>query len=296
MAQQIRINASAQIDELGEIAPAGLHNLLPDLAYQRLAIVNVIFIGEPGADWVLVDAGIPGMAGRITAAAEARYGKGSRPKAIVLTHGHSDHVGSLVTLAEQWDVPIYAHELEKAYLDGTASYPPPDPMVGGGVMSFLSVLFPRGPIDVSRWLRILPTNLTVPPLPAWRWEHVPGHTPGQIALWRESDRSLIAADAFITTAQESAYSVALQIAELHGPPMYYTQDWVASRQSVQRLAGLEPETAITGHGPALHGAQLRAALHQLANEFDRVAVPSRGKYLQHPAHVEDGTAYRSGSR
>ena len=69
-----------------------------DLSYLRLAIVNVFFYGERGAgdrEWVLVDAGLPGTAERIAHAAEARFGKGSRPAAIVMTHAHLDHAGSL---------------------------------------------------------------------------------------------------------------------------------------------------------------------------------------------------------
>src|SRR5919107_1012291 len=62
----------------------------------------------------------------------------ARPAAVVLTHGHFDHVGSLEALLEAWDVPIYAHPLERPYLTGVSPYPPPDPLVGGGMMAFAS--------------------------------------------------------------------------------------------------------------------------------------------------------------
>jgi glyoxylase-like metal-dependent hydrolase (beta-lactamase superfamily II) len=39
--------------------------------------------------------------------------------AIIMTHGHFDHVGVLEDLAETWQAPVYAHELERPYLDGT---------------------------------------------------------------------------------------------------------------------------------------------------------------------------------
>ena len=292
MAQQIPLDPAARADS-PQHDDDGLHVVTADLAYQRLAIVNVVFYGHARAkDWVLIDAGVMGTAGLIAGAAEARYGPDARPAAIVLTHGHFDHGGALKELAERWDVPIYAHELERPYLDGSASYPPPDPTVGGGLMARLSGLYPRGPVDVSRWLRMLPPDGGVPPMPGWRWIHAPGHTPGQVALWRESDRALIAADAFVTTAQESVYAVTTQKVEMHGPPMYYTQDWAASKATVQRLAGLEPEFAITGHGRAMQGPALRDALHRLAREFDAVAVPKDGKYVESPARPEDGTAYK----
>jgi glyoxylase-like metal-dependent hydrolase (beta-lactamase superfamily II) len=251
-----------------------------DIAYHRLLIVNVIFIGAPESnEWVLVDAGIPGSASFIKRAARERYGEDRPPVAIVMTHGHFDHAGALESLATDWDVPIYAHPLEMPYLDGTSAYPAPDPSVGGGMMSLLSPLYPRGPYDVRQWLQPLPADGSVPALPGWRWIHVPGHTPGQIALWRAADRSLIAGDAFITTDQESAYAVALQKTEIQGPPMYFTTDWEAARTSVHTLAALEPELAVTGHGHAIHGPELQAGLRTLDEQFDRIAVPEHGRYV-----------------
>lgn len=246
MDEQIPLDSSALADNPKADAQRDDHTreLASDLAYKRLAIVNVAFFGKANAGdgaWVLIDAGLPGTAGAIKRAAAERFGADARPAAIILTHGHFDHVGALKTLAEDWDVPIYAHELELPYLNGSASYPPPDPSVGGGLMATMSPLFPRGPVDVSRWLQTLPADGSVPSMPGWKWIHVPGHTPGQVALWRAGDRTLIAADAFITTRQESAYAVALQTPELHGPPAYYTQDWDAARASVRKLAELEIE-------------------------------------------------------
>src|SRR5690606_24859755 len=105
-------------------------------------------------------------------------------------------------------------------------------------------------------------------------------------------RALITGDAFITTRQESAYAVAVQSPEMHGPPMYYTPDRQQARASVVRLSELEPEIVVTGHGPAMQGSKMRQALHRLAAEFDRIAVPEQGKYVDNPATAEDGSAYR----
>ena len=292
MAQQVDVDAQARIDT--PLGSDGTHDVTADLAYQRHAIVNVIFYGSPGAGdrgWTLIDAGIMGSKSAIGAAAEKRFGAKARPAAIVLTHGHFDHVGVVEDLAREWDVPVWAHPLERPYLDGSASYPPPDPTVGGGLMARLSPLYPRTPVNVSAHLRDLPADGTVPSMPGWRWIHVPGHAAGQIALWHETERTLIAADAFVTTAQESAYAVAVQEPELHGPPMYFTIDWEAARRSVETLAALEPERVVTGHGRPLQGQAMRSALHTLADTFDQVAVPKQGRYVDAPACAEDGSAY-----
>jgi glyoxylase-like metal-dependent hydrolase (beta-lactamase superfamily II) len=296
MEQQIPISPDARADDpqADDARHDGTHEVAPDLAYQRLAIVNIAFYGRPGAGdrrWVLVDAGLPGTAGQIKKAAAERFGPDARPAAIIMTHGHFDHNGALKELAEQWDAPVYAHELEQPYLDGRAAYPPPDPTVGGGLMALLSPLYPRGPVDIGARLQTLPADGSVPHMPGWRWIHTPGHAPGHISLWREADRTLVVGDAFITTAQESAYAAATQRPEMHGPPMYFTPDWASAKTSVERLAALEPEIAVTGHGRAMRGAEMRAALHALARDFDRVAVPDHGKYVLHPATEESGTAY-----
>jgi glyoxylase-like metal-dependent hydrolase (beta-lactamase superfamily II) len=294
MAQQIPISDAALAQDLAG-SERETHNLLPDLAYSRLAIVNVVYVGPQGAgdrQWVLIDAGLFGTKALIKSAAEARFGSGSRPAAIVMTHGHFDHVGVLEDLAAEWDAPVWAHPLEKPYLDGSASYPPPDPSVGGGLMARLSPLYPRAPVNVSGRLHLLPADGSVPPMPGWRWIHTPGHAPGHVSFWRESDRTLVVGDAFVTTAQESAYAAAVQEPEMHGPPMYFTIDWQASRDSVRKLAALEPELVVTGHGRPMKGPEMRAALHKLARDFDEIARPGQGRYVEHPARAEDGSAYR----
>ncbi|MBW7970313.1 MBL fold metallo-hydrolase [Bradyrhizobium sp. BR 10289] len=250
--------------------------IVADVAYRQLAIVNVIFVGFEGAgdgNWVLVDAGIPGSAQAIRSAASARFGGNGRPACIIMTHGHFDHVGVLETLANEWEVPVYAHAAEHPYLDGSRSYPPANPGAGGGLLALISPLFPTKPVDVALHLYDLPSDHSVPFMQDWRWIHTPGHTPGHISLWRERDRVLIAGDAFITTRQESVYSAVTQSPEMHGPPMYFTPDWKSAKASVRELAALAPEIVVTGHGAAMQGPQMRAALDTLAARFDDVAVP-----------------------
>src|SRR3954467_14388089 len=172
MDKQVPLDASARADIKDE---DGLHEVLPDLAYQRQVFVNVVFYGIQSLrrSWVLIDAGLHGSADRITAAADKRYGPNARPLAIVMTHGHFDHVGALETLVEKWQVPVYAHHAEFPYLDGSASYPDPDPTVGGGMMARLSPMYPKGPVNVRESLRPLPGDGSVPVMPGWQWIHTP---------------------------------------------------------------------------------------------------------------------------
>lgn len=152
------------------------------------------------------------------------------------------------------------------------------------MMATLSRFYPKGPVDASQWLAPLPEDGSVPGMAGWRWLHTPGHTVGHVSFWRESDRAVIAGDAFITTDQESAYAVAKQKPVIQGPPMYFTPDWKAAKASVRTLADLEPVLAVTGHGQAIHGDELKLGLKLLADRFDEVAVPDHGKYVPSDMH------------
>ncbi len=288
MAQQISLAASSLV---GTDGPHGTIRVADDLSTRRLLIANVVFVGVPGqSGWVLVDAGLPGTRGEILDAAAALFGAGVPPEAILLTHGHFDHVGAVEDLASHWNVSVWAHLAEAPYLNGSAAYPPPDPDVGG-LVARASPLFPRALVSLGRRLQLLPEDGTVPALPGWQWIHTPGHAVGHVSFFRKSDRALIAGDAFITTAQEEAYAAATQAPEMHGPPRYFTHDWEAAARSVRTLAALHPSLAITGHGRAAGGPGLRTALDLLAANFEQVAVPVGGRYVDHPQRAEDGSAY-----
>ena len=72
---------------------------------------------------MLIDTSVAGTAGAITRAGCASVWTRVAAGAILLTHGHFDHVGAVKKLAEEWDVSVYAHPLEHPFLNGTSSYP-----------------------------------------------------------------------------------------------------------------------------------------------------------------------------
>lgn len=255
--------------------------------------VNVYLIHNPTDNkWVLLDAGLKSSASKIHKVVKQLFWPEITPSAIILTHAHFDHTGSLQKLANEWDVPVYAHKLEKPYLTGVSSYPPPDPSVGGGLMSLLSFLYPKGPIDIGDRLKILPEDGSIPFLPGWKYIHTPGHAPGHISLFRESDRLLLAGDAFVTTKQESAICALTQPRRLSGPPKYFTYNWTSAEQSVKKLAALEPSIVATGHGQSMAGEEMRQSLRHLAENFASEAVPSSGRYVNDPALVNgEGVQY-----
>lgn len=108
MAQQVPLDPTGRADnpERDAARDDATREICPDVAYRRLAIVNVVFFGKPGAgdrQWVLIDAGVVGTTRMISSAAERWFGRDSRPAAIVLTHGYFDPVGRLEELADHWE-------------------------------------------------------------------------------------------------------------------------------------------------------------------------------------------------
>lgn len=248
---------------------APMEHIAAGITGLRLAFVNVFAVAHPTGSWTLVDAGLPFSSSTISGWAEKHFR--NPPTAIVLTHGHFDHVGAARDLAEKWDVPIFAHPEEFPFLTGKENYPAPNFSAGGGLMSFLSPLYPTKPVDLGDRLQPLPSEQapgSLMAMPNWTIVHTPGHTPGHVSFFRPSDRLLIAGDAFCTTKPESFFDAAIaQPPELHGPPAYFTSDWDAASRSIQRLAELNPLVVAPGHGKPLAGEGVAEHLHQLAEQF-----------------------------
>lgn len=251
-------------------------------------MVNLYFVAsvDDPKTWVLVDAGLRGAAPRIAREAAARFGENNPPRAVLLTHGHFDHVGALPWLLAHWraPVPVYAHSAELPFLNEHNAYPPSDPFVGGGLMALSAPLYSRTAAQLPVPAEPLPANGIVPELPEWKWVATPGHSPGHVSFWRASDRLLLAGDAIISTRQESALAVWRQRREVRPPPAYFTPDWPAAFHSMVRLRALEPEILASGHGQPLRGRAWRAELDRLLAEFPQRGLPRHGRYVPHHWH------------
>jgi len=259
-----------------------LKEIARDVFCLPVGFANVYFVGAPDS-WVLIDTAFPGNAVEIRTAAEAIYGDSARPEAILLTHGHWDHAGSALDLAELWNVPIVAHPLELPYLTGRSNYPPPDPTVGGFI-AFYSRLIKARPCLLGNAVQSLESGREAPGLPAWEWHHTPGHSPGHIVFFRREDGILLAGDAIITVNFNSFFATTLGVPRVCGPPAPFTPDWPRAHESVRLLAELRPQTIACGHGTPMTGGKAVMQLAELATNFP---IPHRGRYIEEPARTDE---------
>ncbi len=262
-----------------------MQEIARDVAVLPISFVNVYLVGNSDS-WVLVDTGLPGSELKIKGAAEARFGSGARPRAIVLTHGHFDHAGSALGLAELWDVKVFAHQLEKPFLTGVFPYPPLDP-TAPGAFSFLSRFISAPMISVDDRYSRLPDQLAALGMDGWEWVFTSGHSPGHVSLFRSGDSTLLAGDAVTTLDMDTPHGLIGKRAKICRPPVPGTIDWYSARQSVRSLAKLRPRVIGAGHGHPM----FRCAddLQKLADSFP---IPEHGRYVEDPVQTdENGTTY-----
>lgn len=252
---------------------------------------NVYFVWAE-AGWVLVDAAWAwGSCGRaIRRGAEALFGPGVPPSAILLTHLHPDHDGAALELAKAWSCPVYVHadELPLARavatgdLAGIERYGNGlDRAVIAPLLRAVRAVWPRAAAapareslgDVAQVL----DPAEVPGLSDWTWVPTPGHAPGHIAFFRRRDRVLLSGDAVLTV---DASSLAGWLAWAHGtrpphacePPGYTNWDQATTDASLAVLAALEPCVLASGHGAPLVGD---AAVRDLRALAERSAARQR---------------------
>ena len=265
--------------------PSAAVELAPDVAWLRSSFANVYLVGK-AENWVLIDAGVVGYTRQILDAVHVRFGENAKPKAILLTHGHYDHVGCARDLIRLWNVPAYAHPMEFPYLTGKSLYPRKDPTVGGA-MGFLSRFFPARTVNLGDSLLALPPGNEVPALPGWQWIFTPGHAPGHVSFWRESDRTLIAGDVVATADLDSWRGMMSRKKHLSGARSPFVYDWAKTKTSVEALAALRPRVLACGHGEPMEDAA-----DELAAFATGFTPPAKGRYVDVAARTdEDGVVY-----
>ena len=198
--------------------------------------MNSYLVGD-----VVVDAGL-GLHARGILKALA----GHTVRTHVVTHAHGDHVGGSKTVSDALGVPVWCGPGD---VDAVQSGKP-------AAASRLQALFRWKPVEVARELRegdeVGPGFMVL---------DVAGHTPGQIALRREPDRTLICADVFLNLEFYTA------LPGLHEPPRLFNWNPAGNRECARRLAALEPQLTLFGHGKPLRDpAKLRAFADSLRRD------------------------------
>lgn len=222
-------------------------------APSRIQKTTNIYLLEDDGDVLVYETGSVGAADAIRQAATERGGI----KRIVLSHAHADHRGG----ASRLDAPIFCHPDERpgAEGDGWAKEGFDFSKVGNPLVRALAPRVLRdmdgGPLEVAGPL------VEGDSVAGFRILHLPGHTPGQIGLWRESDRLAIVSDAVFVW---NPFSIAGLSGRVRLPPPAIRPDDVAARASMRRIAALDPATVWLGHYGPVTG-DVRAQLDRAAD-------------------------------
>lgn len=218
--------------------------------------MNIYFL-EDGDGVVQFDAGTKSMVKQARAAAQRLGGL----KRIVLGHAHADHRGTAPSL----DAPVYCHPDEVADAESDAAIAPYMDL------SKLPVAPVRWiyPTLLRRWdggaVKIAGTVGEDDEVAGFRVLHFPGHAPGLIGLWRESDRLAIVSD--VVYFVDSARLRPLREGEASVPHPAWAWDHSKAKESVRKLAALEPTAVWAGHEGPLRGENLRETLEEAAERY-----------------------------
>jgi hydroxyacylglutathione hydrolase len=221
-----------------ELAP-GLHRLdgFPPNA------INVYFL-ETDEGAVVIDTGTRFARRRILRQVAKRG-----LTAIFITHAHRDHAGAMHAVAVETGAPVWSSTEDADALEGKAPVPTPNPD------STMDKLFSGMWKDKHPVARRLSEGERIGDFEVIAF---PGHTPGMVGLWRESDRTVVCADTIRTV------NICTGIPQIGEMPAAFTYDIPASRRSIRKLAALEARTVCPGHGRALHGDEAVEKVRALA--------------------------------
>ena len=213
-----------------------------------LKSMNVYLIEDVGGGVTMFDAGIKAMSAGLAAAAASLGGLNR----IVLGHSHGDHRGAAPAL----QVPTFCHPAERidAEGDGGAHYFDwsKERVPARWTLPRLLPVWDGGPVEIAG------TVDEGDDVSGFRVVHIPGHAPGQIALFRESDRVALTTDCFYTLDIGTGRHGAPRV-----PSAATNLDTEQARASVRKLAALEPSVAWPGHADPVTG-DVRGQLEQAA--------------------------------
>ncbi|HEU4944645.1 MAG TPA: MBL fold metallo-hydrolase [Solirubrobacterales bacterium] len=218
--------------------------------------MNIYFL-ENGDGVVQFDAGTKAMVKKTHAAAQQLGGL----KRIVLGHAHADHRGT----APSMGVPVYCHPDEVAEAESDAVQWP--------YLDISQLPVPARwiyPLLLRRWdggaVTIDGTVAEGDEVAGFRVIHFPGHAPGLIGLWRESDRLAIVSDV-VYLIDSTRMGRPLPKGEASVPHPAWGWDHAKAKESVRKLAALEPAIVCTGHDGPLRGDNLRETLERAAEKY-----------------------------
>jgi hydroxyacylglutathione hydrolase len=220
--------------------------------------MNIYFL-EDGEGVVQFDAGSKAMVKAAKAAGEQLGGV----KRIVLGHAHADHRGT----APSMGVPVHCHPDDVADAESDASI---TPYMDLSQLPFAPVRWIY-PTLMRRWdggaVKIAATVAEGDEVAGFRVIHFPGHAPGLIGLWRESDRVAIVSDVIYLIDSAVRLGRALPMGEASVPHPAWAWDHAKAKESVRKLAALEPAIVCAGHEEPLRGENLRATLERAAEKY-----------------------------
>lgn len=179
---------------------------------------------------VLVDAGTRWAKSRIL-----RQIRGRRLSMVALTHCHPDHQGVAKMVCQQFKVPLACHADDVPAMEGRARMVP-----GHWIVRLGERVWAGPPHKVDRVLR------DGDEIAGFRVVHAPGHTPGHVMFFRESDRTVIAGDVLANIHFLSRKP------GLRTPPQAFNHDAAEHRRSIQKLVDLKPSVVCFGHGEPLY--------------------------------------------
>src|SRR5919197_1014951 len=160
------------------------------------------------------------------------------PTAIFITHAHRDHAGSMHSVAEATGAPVWSSHADADALEGKAPDPMPE-QYRGHVVNRMFAGWWKDFHPVSRRLH------DGEQVAGFEVIAFPGHTPGMIGLWRESDRTVLCADVM------RSVNLVTGLPQLGEMPKLFTVDVEQARGSIRKLAAMEANTICFGHGRPL---------------------------------------------